>query len=48
MQKKNIVGVDIKVEFPKKPDIIIKNNFDRGINEMKKELLNKLDKLKLY
>ena len=27
ISKKNIVGIDIKPEFPKKPDIVIKNYF---------------------
>ena len=36
--KKNIVGIDIKAEFPKKPDIKIVNNF----NKNKKLVANKL------
>tara|TARA_B100001248_G_C27390376_1_gene462047 strand:+ start:1527 stop:2057 length:531 start_codon:yes stop_codon:yes gene_type:complete len=43
--KKNIgdiVGVDIKPEFPKKPDIIIKNNFDKEIDILAKTLIKKI------
>ena len=45
--KKNIVGLDIKAEFPKKPDIIINNNFDKSINKLSKELLTKIKSLNL-
>ena len=41
-KKKNIVGIDIKPEFPKKPDIVIENNFDKSLEELKKQLLNKI------
>lgn len=43
--KKNIVGIDIKPEFPKKPDIIIKNYFKNDLNKLSSELLNKVKKL---
>ena len=43
---KNIVGKNIKAEFPKKPDIIIQNNFDKSISKLKIELIKKI-KLKL-
>ena len=43
--RKNIVGIDIKPEFNKKADIIIRNNFKKSfsslVNEVKKEI-NKL------
>jgi adenylylsulfate kinase-like enzyme len=42
--KKNIVGIDIKPEFPKKPDIIIKNYFKNDLNKLSSELLNKIQK----
>ena len=42
---KNIVGLDIKPEYPKKPHIIINNNFKKSIDSYSKELLNKIDKL---
>ena len=43
---KQIVGLDIKPEMPKKPDIKIIKNFDKDLNELKKELMKKI-KLKL-
>jgi len=43
--KKNIVGLDIKPEFPKKPNIIIRNNFDRSTTKLSNELINKLKKI---
>ena len=45
--KKNIVGLDIKAELPKKPDIIINNDFNKSINELSKELLIKIKNLNL-
>ena len=42
---KNIVGVDIKPEFPKKPHIVIKNNFKRNTNSLAKELIKKIIKI---
>ena len=43
---KNIVGKNIKAELPKKPDIIIQNNFEKPIDKLKIELIKKI-KLKL-
>jgi len=43
--KKNIVGIDIKPEFPKKPDIIIKNYFKNNLNQLSSELIDKIQKL---
>ena len=45
--KKNagkIVGIDIKAEIPKRSDIIINNKFDKSLNDLKLELLNKISK----
>ncbi len=42
--KKNVWGVDIKPQFPKSPDILIKNNFLRSTNELSRELIIKLKK----
>ena len=39
---KNIVGKNLKAEFPKSPDIIIQNNFKKTINQLSKELLKKI------
>lgn len=43
-QKTNLVGIDIKPEFPKKPDIIIKNDFKKTIEILSKDLILKIDK----
>lgn len=42
--KKNlrIVGRDLKAEFPKTPDIIINNNFKKGVVTLSNELLKKV------
>ena len=45
--KKNIVGLDIKAEFPNKPDIIIENDFNKSTDELAKKLLGKIKKLNL-
>ena len=42
--KKNIVGIDIKPEYPKNPDIILYNNFKKDINFYSKELIKKIKK----
>ena len=39
---KNVVGVSIKPELPKSPDIIINNKFDKSIDQLKLELLDKI------
>ena len=43
--KKNLVGITIKPEYPKKPDIIIVNNFNKSIKNLSKQLLNKINYL---
>ena len=44
---KNLVGINIKPEFPKKPHIVINNNLNNSLEKLKKELLNKIsNKLK--
>jgi len=43
--KKNIVGLDIKAEFPKKPHIVIENNFNKSIDQLSDELISKIKKL---
>ena len=40
--KINIVGLDIKPEFPKKADIIVKNNFKKNIKNISIEIIKKL------
>ena len=39
---KNIVGKNLKGEFPKSPDIIIQNNFKKNINQLSKDLLKEI------
>ncbi len=43
--KKNvgdIVGISIKPEFPKKPDILLRNNFKQDINLLANNLINRI------
>tara|TARA_B100001741_G_C16535629_1_gene591754 strand:- start:1111 stop:1623 length:513 start_codon:yes stop_codon:yes gene_type:complete len=42
--KKNILGIHIKPEFPNKPHVIIENNFNRSIKKISKELTIKIKK----
>ena len=41
---KDLVGIDIVPEFPKKPDIIIKNDFKTNLDNLSKNLLIKIEK----
>jgi adenylylsulfate kinase-like enzyme len=41
-KNKNVVGVNIKPELPKSPDIIIDNKFNKNLNNLKLELLDKI------
>ena len=45
--KKNIVGLNINAELTKKPDIVIKNDFIKSLDELAKELLGKIKNLNL-
>ncbi len=40
----NLVGIKIKPEFPKKPHIIIHNNFTKSIEKLTDELIRKIEK----
>ncbi len=40
--QKNIVGINIKPQFPKKPHIIIDNTFDENIKKLEKDLRKKI------
>lgn len=40
--KKNIVGLDIKAEYPSTPDILIKNDFDRSLENICLQLKSKI------
>ena len=45
MKKTKFVwGLDIKPEFPKKPDILLHNNFDIPIPKLGKKLLKRIEK----
>ena len=44
-KKKNIVGVNIKPQFPKNPHIIINNTFDRNLDVLESELRLKIKKI---
>jgi adenylylsulfate kinase len=44
---KNVWGKDIKPEFPKKSHIIIKNNYKKSTNALSKELIKKINDLKI-
>lgn len=39
---KNVIGKNMKAEFPKRPDIIIKNNFEKPLSALSKDLLKKI------
>ena len=43
--KKNIVGIDIKPQFPKNPDIIIDNTFNKNLKKLELELRLKIKEL---
>ena len=38
----DLVGITIKPEFPKTPDIIIKNDFKKNTNELADKLISKI------
>ena len=40
-----IVGISIKPEFPKNPDIVIKNDLKKNTQQLALELINKLKKV---
>jgi adenylylsulfate kinase len=42
---KNVWGLDIKPEFPKKPNIIINNNFKEGKNKLANKLIKKISQI---
>jgi len=45
--RKDIVGLNIKPQFPKNPDIVIFNNLNNNINSLNLELQNQITKLLL-
>ena len=42
---KNIIGKNIKAEYPKFSHITIKNNFNKSVNVLAKELIIKINKI---
>ena len=44
-KSKHVVGVDIKPEFPRKPDIIIKNTFNNNIDNLVEKLNKEIEML---
>ncbi len=44
--KKNILGIHIKPEYPKNYDIMIENNFNKSIRKLSVELMKKIKKNK--
>ena len=45
-KKKNVVGIDIKVEEPKNPNIVLVNDGRTTIKELARKLLNEVNKAK--
>ena len=45
LNKSPVVGINIKPEFPKKPNIVINNNFKKNSQQLANELMNKLKKI---
>ena len=45
LNKSPVVGINIKPEFPKKPNIVINNNFKKNTQQLANELINKLKKI---
>jgi len=43
---KHVWGRDIKVEYPKKSDVVLINDFKKNLNHMKNNIFNDLTKLK--
>ena len=41
---KNVIGIDIKPEFPKNPDITINNNFKKNLEELSQKLVKEIIK----
>ncbi len=42
--KNNIIGLDINAEYPKRPNIILNNNFEKNIKEYSLDLITKIQK----
>ena len=42
----NVWGIDLEPQYPKKPDIIIKNNFNKTTTYLAKKIFEKIQKIK--
>ena len=42
--KNNIIGLDINAEYPRRPNIILNNNFKKNIKECSLDLITKIQK----
>ena len=45
-KEKNVVGVDITIEEPKNPDIILQNDMKLPITDLAKDLITKINLIK--
>ena len=43
--KKNILGIHIKPDYPKKPNVVIENNFNKSLKSLSNELIDKIKKI---
>ena len=43
-KKNNVYGIEIKAEFPKKPNIILNNDFTKNVDKLANELIFKIEK----
>ncbi len=41
-KKRNVLGLDLKPEIPRKPDVKVKNNFKNSTSEISKKILKKI------
>ena len=46
-EEKNVVGVDIIIEEPKNPDIVLENNMNEPISNLAKDLIQKISLINL-
>ena len=44
-KKKDIIGKDIKPDYPKNPNIVIKNSENKTLESLKKDFVKKFDKI---
>ena len=41
-KKKDVIGLDLKVDFPKKPNLVVKNELKKNIKKISKEVLKNI------